>query len=355
MAEIKIPVLIPAYQPNEMLLKLIKELKSIGITDIVIVDDGNTRGGYDIFESIGQMFDCDIVRHCVNMGKGRALKDGFNYCICKYPNLYGCVTADADGQHTPEDIYKCMKALAENREMLILGCRDFDQENVPVKSKLGNKITRTICKWFCGINVSDTQTGLRAIPKKFMEHLLNVSGERFEFETNMLLETKGRCEIKEVTIHTVYDSKENHATHFDPIKDSIKIYKILGKTFLRFVFSSFSSSCIDLALFSYFVFLLKEKDTVFYAALATILARVISAVYNYIINYKIVFKSTEKHRMSTLKYFFLAIIQMLFSAVLVTTGIKALYFLPEIWIKVIVDIVLFFISFIIQRKYIFKV
>lgn len=355
MSEIKIPIIIPAYQPNDMLLKLIHELKNIGITDIVIVDDGNAGGEYDIINKAEQIFGCDIVHHCVNLGKGRALKDAFNYCICKYSNLYGCVTADADGQHTPEDIYKCMKTLEENNEMLILGCRDFEQENVPIKSKLGNKITRNICKWFCGINVSDTQTGLRAIPKQFMEHLLNVSGERFEFETNMLLEAKGRCAIKEVTIQTVYDSKENHATHFDPIKDSIKIYKILIKMFVRFVFSSLFSCFIDLVLFSYFVFILKSKDIIFYAAFSTIGARIISAIFNYLINYKIVFKSTEKYKMSITKYFFLAVTQMLLSAVLVTTGIGIFHFLPEVGIKLIVDTFLFLISFVIQRRYIFKV
>lgn len=352
-----IPVVIPAFQPKETLLDLAEGLCRIGISDIVVVDDGNSQegSGNEIFKKMKKMYGCEIVRHYVNMGKGRALKDGFNFCLCKYPNLIGCVTADADGQHTPEDIYRCMMALMENRHMLILGCRNFDQENIPLKSKLGNKITRNICRWFCGIKISDTQTGLRALPKEFMEHMLNIGGERFEFETNMLLESKARCEIKEIEIQTVYDSKENHETHFDPIKDSIRIYKILGKEFLRFLFSSFSSSLIDLALFASFVDVFKENEVLHYVTFATVSARVLSAVYNYIINYKIVFDSREKHRLSTSKYFALACIQMILSAILVTLGAGVFSFMPETGIKIAVDAVLFFLSYTIQRKYIFKV
>jgi hypothetical protein len=81
-----------------------------------------------------------------------------------------------------------VEALQASPEKLILGCRDFTEEQVPQKSKTGNRITRNFCKYLCRIQVTDTQTGLRAISKKFMEKLMLVPGERFEFELNMLIE-----------------------------------------------------------------------------------------------------------------------------------------------------------------------
>lgn len=349
-----IPVIIPSYEPDERLIQLLENLEKADITNIIIVNDGSGKEYEWIFEKAHRNLECRVLKHFVNMGKGRALKTAFNFCLNEFPNLIGCVTADSDGQHTVEDIEKCIHSLEEDKSNLILGCRNFDQEDVPSKSKMGNKITRKICKWLCGIDVTDTQTGLRGIPKIFMEYLLNVSGERFEFETNMLIESKGKCEIKEIEIKTVYDSKENHTTHFDPIKDSFRIYKIFGKYFLKFVLSSFSSCIIDLVIFYFICNLLKNKNVGWYVLFATIIARVFSSIYNYLVNYNIVFNSKERHRNSFLKYYVLVVIQMLASAMLVTAIFNLFNIIPEIIVKIIVDTFLFLVSFWIQREKIFN-
>lgn len=353
----KIPIIIPSLDPDERLFSLLKGLKERDINEIIIINDGSSNKYDYFFQKAKELYGCTILRHYVNLGKGRALKDAFNYCLNTFPDLLGCVTADSDGQHTPEDIQKCIYALQENENCLILGCRDFSADHVPFKSKFGNKLTRKICKYLCSVNVTDTQTGLRAIPKNFMAHLLNVSGERFEFETNMLLETssgKNRVEIKEITIQTVYDSKENHITHFDPIRDSIKIYKIFGKIFCKFIISSISSCILDLLLFSCFCKLLIDFNKVFYVALATILARIISATYNFYINHKIVFRSDENIQKTSFKYFCLAIIQMSLSAGLVAGGVLIFNESSELFIKVIVDTILFLLSYWVQKTFIFK-
>lgn len=181
----------------------------------------------------------------MNLGKGRALKTAFNHCllasggisggadsVCR--GIPGCVTADSDGQHTPADILACMRSLWDNPESLILGCRDFDGPAVPARSSFGNKCTRQVFRYLLGLSVSDTQTGLRAIPAFFMEKLLEVKGERFEYETNMLIEAKNlNIRILEVPVKTIY-IEENKTSHFNPIKDSLRIYLVFGK----FLFSS---------------------------------------------------------------------------------------------------------------------
>ncbi len=224
-------LLIPALNPDELLVKLIEDLAPVWNRPVVIVDDGSgTKAREEIFPIIREM-GCDIVTNNVNMGKGRALKNGFNYILNTYPEAVGAVTADADGQHTLEDIIACAEALVTSPEPrpLVLGCRDFDDPKVPRRSMLGNKITRNFMRVMNGVKVTDTQTGLRAIPTEFMRYLINVSGERFDFETNMLIAAKdSSTPIKEITIRTVY-IENNRATHFNPFKDSLKVYIVLLK------------------------------------------------------------------------------------------------------------------------------
>lgn len=350
-----IPVIIPSYEPDERLIPLLQKLKEADFENVILLDDGSGEANRHYFKTAKEKYGCTVLTHYANMGKGRALKDAFNYCLNEYPDMVGCVTADSDGQHTPEDILKCMKALWENPDSLILGCRDFTSENVPKKSRFGNNLTRKVCSAVCGVKVSDTQTGLRAIPKAFMVELLNTAGERFEFETNMLIESKDKYPIVEVEIETIYDSVENHQTHFDPIKDSIRIYKLFGGRFMKFLVSSLSSSVVDLLLFALFCHLLRPFDgeAVWYAATATVLARILSATYNYLLNYHYVFKSKESKGKALLKYILLAAVQMSISAGTVGLFIHFLHF-AELPTKLVVDVILFFISFVIQRALVFK-
>lgn len=351
MAKKQTPVIIPAYEPDERLLTLLDSLRQAGITRLVVVNDGSGREYEKLFERAEREFGAVVLTHAVNLGKGRALKTAFNECLRRFPEAAGCVTADSDGQHTPECILDCMEALAASPDSLIMGCRDFDGENVPVRSAWGNKITRRVLGVLAGVSVSDTQTGLRGIPKAFMEQLMNVAGERFEFETNMLLETKQRqIPIVEVPVETVY-LEENKGSHFHPVRDSARIYMVFGK----FLFSSLSSSLLDLVLFGLLCALLKGRmpSPAGYIVPATAAARAVSATYNFCINYKVVFKSRERMGKAALRYIALAAAQMACSAFLVnfvygfTGGI-------EVLVKMPVDIFLFFISFLIQREFVYR-
>lgn len=157
-------LLIPALNPDEHLLRLLEEVFPRWEGPVLLVDDGSgSRPREEIFPAAEAM-GCAVVHHAVNRGKGRALKTGFQECLDRWPGLIGVVTADADGQHLPEDIAACAARLREAPDALILGCRDFQDPGVPSKSMLGNRITRTFMRLFCGVGVTDTQTGLRGIP-----------------------------------------------------------------------------------------------------------------------------------------------------------------------------------------------
>lgn len=352
-----IPILIPSYEPDERLLVLLQDLITEINTPIIIINDGSSKKYDEIFDKANNILKAciggGILKHSINKGKGAALKTGFQYIIENFPDAEGVVTADSDGQHNAQSISTIITELKADSNSLILGCRDFNDSSVPVKSRFGNKLTSKLLSFISGVHISDTQTGLRGIPLSFMKELLDVKGERFEFETRMLLESFGKYSIKEVPIKTIYDSKTNHQTHFNPIIDSIKIYKILGFRFFVYILSSFSSSLLDLFIFVLLCNVIPNDNSKFYVIFSTALARIASSIYNYCVNYKIVFKSKKRVHTALAKYYTLALFQMFASAILTFAGVRILTTISEMYIKIPVDIFLFFISYYIQRKYIF--
>ncbi|MDD6491415.1 MAG: glycosyltransferase [Firmicutes bacterium] len=347
----EVPIIIPAYEPDEKMPGLLKKLRETGFKNIVVVDDGSGEEYARFFREAKEVYGCRVLHHAVNQGKGRALKTAFNYCLQEFKEMPGVITADSDGQHSPECILLCVDAMLANPGALILGCRCFEGDDVPVRSEFGNKCTRVVMRYLTGIMVSDTQTGLRGIPASFLEQLLKVKGERFEFETNMLLETKSRkIPIVEVPIRTIY-IEENKTSHFNPIRDSVKIYLIFGK----FLFSSLSSSVVDLALFSLFCYLLKDRQwgRINYIMASTVFARILSALYNYSLNLKVVFQSEGSIRSTLPKYVLLAVVQMSLSALMVGY-LYPLFGGVEVLVKIPVDVLLFFLSFVIQREFVYS-
>lgn len=343
-------IIIPSYNPDEKLVKVVEGLREKGFHDIIVVNDGSDHEHQKPFEKIDQY--CTVIHHKVNKGKGRAMKTAFEFCLDNRKNSAGVVTVDGDNQHHPDDVYACGKALLEHPENLILGCRNFSGDDVPKRSKYGNNITKGVFRFLCGLKISDTQTGLRAISLSRLQEMLEVKGERYEYETNMLLETKNYdIAITEVPIRTIYID-ENNSSHFNPIKDSIKIYGII----IKFFINSIASTAIDLLLFFIMNTLLRrtvmpEGAVIF---IATAIARVCSSLFNYKMNRKVVFG--HGNSTSILKYYILCACQMLVSAgivFLLSSTLHATSMLSTL-LKAITDTCLFFISFRIQKDWVFR-
>ena len=345
----KVCAIIPSLNPDERLLRVLDGLMEKGFKDIILVDDGSREETKHFFVQAQQKSGCVVLKHHKNLGKGRALKTAFNYFLNNYPDYIGVVTADADDQHTSQDILNCAKALEENPNSLILGVRNFDLEHVPWKSRMGNKITAFSFKALCGIRVSDTQTGLRAIPSYYAREFLDLFGERFEYETNMLLEIrKKNIDVKEIQIDTVYIN-QNASTHFHPLRDSIRIYSLIFK----FLGASLASTLCDLLLFALFKFLLRSMVLEWNLFIATAGARIISSIFNYSVNKTLVFTNKGKIRSTLAKYYAVCIVQGMLSYFGVL-GLVTIFSLPSVLSKVIVDFILFLITFQIQREWVFK-
>ena len=226
-------IILPSLDPDRKFADVVKGLVDAGFEHIVIVDDGSDAAHQHWFDEAAAYPVCTVLHHGVNKGKGRALKTAFAHVAEKLPELKGVITIDGDGQHLLPDIIACADRMIENADKVVLGCRDFDQPGVPPRSVAGNKTTNRLFKLFYGITISDTQTGLRAIPQQFLPRFLEMEGERFEYETNMLLQMKKQNIVfLEQPIATVYDP-EDYSSHYNAVKDSWRIFKIMMKNKFR--------------------------------------------------------------------------------------------------------------------------
>jgi glycosyltransferase involved in cell wall biosynthesis len=336
-----VPILIPAYKPDKQLPDLIDRLIKAGITDIIVIDDGSGPEHEEIFNQIRNTKFCQVCTHAVNLGKGRAIKTGLNFAVANFMELTGVITADADGQHLAEDILKVQKKLEEFPQNFILGCRSFDK-NIPFKSKFGNEITKVVFHILTGVKVSDTQTGLRGIPSRYIPECLKLDGERYEYEINMLASCgKNKISIIEVPIETVYID-QNRASHFNPVLDSIRIYFVL----FRFVLSSLSTALLD---FIVFIICSACGLTIL---MSIIMARLVAGNYNFMINRKVVFRSESNVILSFLKYWLLVILLGSISYLGIETMVNYANF-NVLVSKALIESLLFFISFAVQRNLIF--
>ncbi len=226
-------IVLPSLDPDQKFSAVVHGLVEDGFRHIVVVDDGSDAAHQAPFEEAAAL-GCTVLHHGVNKGKGRALKTAFAHVGETLPALRGVITIDGDGQHLLGDILACGERMLSLGDTVVLGCRDFDQPGVPPRSVAGNKTTSRLFRLLYGIRLSDTQTGLRAIPAAFLKRFCAVEGERFEYETNMLLTMKkAGIPFVEQPIATVYD-EEDYSSHYNAVKDSWRIFKVMARgLFLR--------------------------------------------------------------------------------------------------------------------------
>lgn len=335
-------VLIPAFNPEERLPQLIDGLLEVGFGQIIVVNDGSKAECDPLFERIGTRKRCHVLRHAINLGKGRALKTGLNHVLLHFPSSPGVVTCDADGQHQVADVIRVAEVLRDNPGSLALGVRSFSTK-VPLRSKLGNVITRGLFFFLVGRYLSDTQSGLRGIPLRFAPWLIRLEGEGYEYEMNMLIATRAQgISIVEENISTIY-LDNNSSSHFDPLLDSMKIYFLL----LRFAFSSILASVLDFILFS-----------ISYSLTTNILVSIFIGRYtigpfvNYSINKSFVFHHQGRTSSTLVRYYLFATI-MGGCAYFLIRAVSANLAISVIASKIAVETFLFIVSFTIQRDYIF--
>lgn len=342
-------VLIPAWEPERPLVELASALSDAGFGHILVIDDGSQGASRAIF---GHLHGSKIrvAHHAVNLGKGRALKTGFNILLTNCPHIRGVITADADGQHTVHDILSVARALAvsmasshdEAEARPILGVRRFNTK-VPLRNRLGNSITRHIFAFITGVRLTDTQTGLRGFPAKVLSELIALEGERYEYEMTMLahLCRKPRLRPLEVPIETVY-LEDNSSSHFNPIRDSMRIYFVLA----RFYASSMIAAGVDFLGFA--VAFGTTRNLIIAIAFGRL-----SSLLNFALNRRFVFQSRGGLAPTLWRYYALVAAVATLSYCLI--GLLTFQARVNVFVaKLCIDVPLSLISFSAQRTFIFR-
>jgi glycosyltransferase involved in cell wall biosynthesis len=347
--ESRASLLIPALNPEWTLIGLTQELVQRGFEHIVVVDDGSELRHRGIFDSVAALPGVEVIRHQRNLGKGAALKTGIRHISGRHPDRSALITLDADGQHLPEDVTKVAQALVDSANV-VLGVRAFDRA-IPLRSRLGNWMTRHLFRIFTGASLIDTQTGLRGLPADHAYELLDIPFSRYDFELEALVRAVRSRRIVQVPIRTVYFDG-NAASHFRPILDSLRVYRVflrMSATFVRFSAVGGLSFLLDLLLFW---LLLKAGVTVVWAVAG---ARVASGVFNFTANKISVFGSCSWRHVprELVGYAGLFTAILVLSAIGTTLAIEFLA-LPALAAKITVDSVLFIAAFVVQRRWIFR-
>ena len=336
-------VIIPAYQPRKELISIAEQMWECGCR-LLVVDDGSGEEYEKIFEAVSDI--CVVLKHPENRGKGAAIKSALTYIEEKREHRDIVGIMDADGQHLPEDMIRLLEAASESARIMVLGVRNVGQK-MPLRSRLGNEITRSVFQLVSGVRVSDTQTGLRAFGTELIPRLLEIEGDRYEYEMNVLLTlAREKVRIEEVRIKTIYKDEDNSTSHFRTVIDSLRIYKDI----IKFTFSSMSSFVIDYVLFG--LLMLVFPHTAMWILGGNILARMVSSYYNYSMNCKYVFKTGKAPR-TAMEYFLLAGCILVMNNVILE-GFTQVLLIPVYPAKLLTECLLFLISWTVQRCMIFK-
>ena len=340
-------VLIPAYKPTENLLPFIHSLEERDL-QIILVDDGSGEEFLPLFQRIEEESSAKVIHSPTNQGKGSALKKGLSY-LQTLDGDFQVITVDADGQHSAKDTVALLQKGQEAPDSLLLGARQQSGDS-PLRSRIGNYITKKVFLLSTGVKLEDTQTGLRSFSKKMIPKLLSIPGDRYEYEMNVLLRfAKEGIPLVESPIETIY-IEDNRGSHFDTVKDSLRIYRQI----LKFTSSSVLSFCVD---FLFYSFCLALSGNLF---LSNAIARLVSLHCNFFFNKNYVFekrnpKKAEDKTVLTkdyLSYLALALFLFFVNTMLLSGIVNSLHINPYL-AKIITEILLFFFSYYVQKNLIF--
>lgn len=347
-------LIIPALQPRRDFADFVDELLQLHIGPVVVVDDGSGKQYRKLFRSINARENCFVIYHERNYGKGAAIKTGIRWSLEHFYRFKGVITVDCDGQHLAEDVKAVYDKLVElDEDDLVLGIRAFDSEDTPRMNLRGNRVASRMMHMIYGIELRDTQTGLRGFSYAQLDWLMAVGGDGYDYELNVLIEAKKRSvNFNLVDVATVY-FRRNADSHYRPFTDSLRIAVIMAKGLVKYFASSLMSTGVDLLLFTLLTkFFFSHMVLPIRILLATIIARIFSSMVNYSINKRLVFSSDATWE-SMSRYYAVWGCQVCVSMMLVMVLTHASG-IDEVFVKMAVDACLALISYQVQLRWVFK-
>ena len=217
-------VLIPAYEPEEQLIPLARELKEAGF-QVLVVDDGSGPKFKEVFDQVREVG--HVLTHTRNMGKGAALKTGMAYIRDYMPQAEHFITCDADGQHRVEDVIRVAEQLHHGHKFVLTMRKQ--RKGIPLRSKVGNSMSRVVYALLTKRYLADNQSGLRGFHRSYIHWMVEVEKDNYDYEMNVLYyAAKKAVPIHTILIEAIYINN-NQSSHFHPVKDTVRIYRSLFK------------------------------------------------------------------------------------------------------------------------------
>lgn len=217
-------VLIPAYEPDEKLIDLVRELAENDLS-VLVVDDGSGKNYWHIFDAVRPY--AMVLTQQLNGGKGSALKTGMQYIWDHVPECEHFITCDADGQHAVKDVLRVRQKLHENNGFVVSVRERQPGLSIPLRSRFGNSLSRIVYALLTNRFLPDNQSGLRGFKRQHIPWMLKVQKNNYDYEMNVLYYVaKKGLHITTLPIETIYID-DNASSHFNPIKDTLRIYKSL--------------------------------------------------------------------------------------------------------------------------------
>jgi len=350
-----IAIIIPSYNPDDRLYGTVRTLSERGAEHIIVVDDGSSPAYHRLFSEVAVLRGCELLCHTENRGKGAALKTAMAHCLSAYPNLRGVVTVDGDGHHRANDVISCAQKMKSSGQV-ILGQRGKRDRTLSKRGHFGNRMTSLAISLVCDFDIPDPLSGLRGIPARYIPLFLNTKGDAYDFETNMILDMK-RHDVPFRTFPILGEYfADGSKSHYRPLRDSVKItaelLRFFGQQF-KYLGSSLGCYAAEYVLFHLFLLYLPELGV----TLSNYICRLFSGTVNFLINKHIVFGVKKNNSTTILKYIALVILVMMASTQLIVIFNRIFHTEANTaakFIKIPVDVAMFFVGYFLQKKWVFK-
>lgn len=351
----KISMIIPLSAPDEATAGYIEDLIKNKAEDIILVTD-NEKSHEDFLRKAADHSEVTVV-YAKKPGRGAAIREAFRFLSENRKDTDGALCCEEDGRYPYEALDICIKAFEKDPGCVVMGSRDPEKENIPVKKRACSKISGLVYRFATGIRLKDTQSSLRLIPAGYFEYFAKLPGKSKDYETRMLIGIMNKkISYTEVSVPVIsHDEKDRK--NLSTFKDRIIVYSIVLAYFLKFAISSVSSYLIDMGIYALLLFFLENRLSVGGQVLVcTVVSRIISSLFNFTINRKTVFKATDKLAAATVRYYIIAVIKLAASYALIYffTDLLGITGFAQLIIKALVDIVLFLFSFQFQKNWVFK-
>lgn len=213
-------VILPGYcEEGRIGLVVKKTLKHCD--SVIVIDDGSPDKTAEEAKNAGAF----VIRHSINMGKGRALKTGCEYAVSNNHDFL--ITLDADGQHDPDEIPAFVKEYRNSGCPVLIGNRMGQAEVMPFVRRITNRFMSWLLSRRIGQRIPDTQCGYRLYAKRVFPHYLRFKSDGYaaESEVLLLLASTG-IKIGSVPIKAIYGDEKSKIR---PLRDALKFFAMLRK------------------------------------------------------------------------------------------------------------------------------